>query len=77
MYAVDRFFDDILGSAEKVNHLIAFTPEDAEIVAQIGYPPERDSIFLFSLSSTSSVDGTSHTRPVICAMYEYIVQLVN
>jgi hypothetical protein len=33
---VDRLLDDILGSTEEVNHLIAFTAEDAEIVAQVG-----------------------------------------
>lgn len=35
--AVDRWLDDMLGGPEEVNRLIYFTPEDAEIVAQVGY----------------------------------------
>lgn len=34
---VDRWPDDLLGDSEKVNCLISFTPEDAEIVAQVGH----------------------------------------
>jgi hypothetical protein len=35
--AVDRWLDDMLGDPEEVNRLISFTPEDAEIVAQVGH----------------------------------------
>lgn len=44
--AVDRWLDDILGSTEDVNRLIKFSPEDAEMVAQVGYPPRRNPPFL-------------------------------
>lgn len=35
--AVDRWLDDMLGDTEIVNRLISFTPEDAEIMAQVGH----------------------------------------
>jgi hypothetical protein len=37
IYAVDRWLDDMLGDPEIVNRLVSFTPEDAEIVAQVGH----------------------------------------
>jgi hypothetical protein len=35
--AVDQWLDDTLGNSNDVDRLIAFTPEDAETVAQVGY----------------------------------------
>jgi hypothetical protein len=35
--AIDRLLDDMLGDPEIVNRLISFTPEDAEIVAQVRF----------------------------------------
>ncbi|GFF96666.1 hypothetical protein IFM61392_10419 [Aspergillus lentulus] len=40
--AVDRWLDDLLGDPEEVNRLIYFTREDAEIVAQVGHPPNEN-----------------------------------
>lgn len=40
--AVDQWLDDTLGNSNDVDRLIAFTSEDAETVAQVGYTlPKR------------------------------------
>ncbi|KAH1971679.1 hypothetical protein KXW88_002773 [Aspergillus fumigatus] len=56
--AVDQWLDDVLGSTEDVNRLIDFTPEDAEVVAEVGYAPEVEysvvlSTYLTAEGSTS------------------------
>lgn len=38
--AVDRWIDDILDH-DAVNHLIAFTPEDAKVVARVSTSPNQ------------------------------------
>jgi hypothetical protein len=43
--AVDQWLDDVLGTIEDVICLIKFTPEEAEIVAQVGYASEVESSF--------------------------------
>ncbi|GFF96663.1 hypothetical protein IFM61392_10422 [Aspergillus lentulus] len=59
--AVDLWLDDVLGNAEDVNRLIKFTPEDAEIVAQVVNASEIQHSFLLStlLTAEGSINLSS------------------
>jgi hypothetical protein len=59
----DQWLDDVLGSNEDVSCLIKFSPEDAEIVAQVGYASEVEPSFFLLTLLTAERSTSLSSRP--------------
>jgi hypothetical protein len=60
---VDKWLDDVLGSNEDVNCLIKFSPEDAGIVAQVGYASAVEPSFFLPTLLTAEHSTSLSSRP--------------